>query len=457
MKIAIVGGGVGGLATAAKLAAKHTVDVYEKEDMLGGRALSTGIDANYRKLLAKFEMANAFSFPDIEEIKGEYKIDLGFHLIGGGKRGACVKALNEIDADINFIGSRLGYIGEKIRYPMLSAFDKAKMLPRIIQLMTSSHEKIEAMKRMSMEEAIKKYGRGKLGFVLRIFPRLITTVNDLSKISAGETFFAQRELMGGHPVIYPAGGLESISKAFAKYIQENNGNIYLNHEVKNVDIEDGTVIGIDGKEYDAVVLNMPVQHIFRIAKEKHFDTAWVKKIKELKGTGSMVSYHAVNQIDNRLIGKSFVFLEKDDTFEGGELAGMIDFKMAHPAAGLAPPGKYIIQSYIICSPEEARNRGRWGRLREIIDKNLKKLLPDYEKNMEWSIYNVIWHLDGVAKTIDNEKPPVTTPVEGLYLAGDSVNSKGIGINCAVDSANIVTGEIEKLQRARGDSNPRPSG
>ncbi len=443
MRVAIIGAGLGGLASAAKLIGEHSVHIYEKESVLGGRALTMdGIDENYRKFIAKFEMANAFAYPDLEEIYGAaYNIDLGFHLIGGGKRGACVKALKGIDG-IDFIGSRLGYIGERIEYPMLSFSDKMKMLPRIIQLMTSRKKTIEAMKNMSMEEAIEKYGKGKLKTVLKIFPRLITTVNDLSKISAGETFFAQRELMGGHPVVYPVGGLKSISQAFASYIEKNGGKIFLRHEVKNVDIDDGSVTGINGKEYDAVILDMPVQHIFKVVREKHFENEWVRQIKKLKGTGSMTAYHVLNELDKRLLGKSFVFLEKNDGFAGNELAGMIDFKMALQHGLLSPKRKYIVQSYIVCTPEEAKNKRKWHEMAEMIDKNLEKLLPNYKKSLEWSIYNTIWHLDGVAKTVDNEKPDVVTPVKNLYLAGDSVISKGIGINCAIDSARLIR---EKLK------------
>jgi len=437
MRIAIIGGGIGGLALASKVVRRHRGVIYEREAFPGGRALTVdGVDSGYKKLLARFEMANAFAYPSIDDIYG-HRIDLGFHLIGGGKRGACVRALHEINAGVKFIGSRLGYIDDGIEYPMLSFGDKFRMLPRIIQLMTSSREKIEEMKKMSMDEAIRIYGKGKLHMVLKIFPRLITTVNDLSKISAGETFFAQRELMGGHPVVYPSGGLKSISKAFADYIVEHGGNIYLNHEVKRVIVEDGIARGVDEKEYDVVVLNMPVQKIFKVVDEKHFDSEWVKKVKYLKGTGSMVSYHAFDKVDENLLEKSFVFLENDDEFEGGEVAGMIDFKMASPRAGISSPGKLIVQSYVICTPEEAKNRKKWYRLKEIIDKYLKKLMPDYEKHLKWAVYNVIWHLDGVAKTIENEKPGVATPIKNLYLVGDSVNSKGIGINCAVNSAEMV--------------------
>ncbi|MCK4348201.1 MAG: NAD(P)/FAD-dependent oxidoreductase, partial [Thermoplasmatales archaeon] len=71
-------------------------------------------------------------------------------------------------------------------------------------------------------------------------------------------------------------------------------------------------------------------------------------------------------------------------------------------------------------------------------KNLEKIIPDYKSNLNWCFYPAIWHLDGVAKTINNEKPEIQTPIENFYLVGDCVNAPGIGINCAINSAKILT-------------------
>jgi len=445
MKTCIIGAGIGGLATAAHLAKKHEVEIYERENLLGGRALSCKIE-NYEKLLRKFEMMVVSATPSMEElpeIASEYKLDLGFHLIGGGKRGACVKLLKELGIELEFIGSKLGLIGEEVSYPILSSSDKLKMLPRIMQLLFTRKSKIEEMKKISMEEMIEKYGRGKLKLVLELFPRLITTVNDLGKISAGETFFAQRELMGGDPVIYPKNGLNEIAVSLAKYIEKNGGKIKLGTEVKEIIIEEGVAKGIkigkgikagEEKEYDVVISTLPVQNIFTIANKKHFPEDWAEYIKNLKPTGSLVAYHALREAKKELDGKSFVFIERNAGFEGNDVVGMIDFKMN------APKGKQLIQSYAICTPEEAKNKAKMEELAKIIEKHLEKLIPSYK--MEWCIYSSIWHLDGVAKTIDNEKPGVTTPIKNLYIAGDCVNSKGVGMNCAADSARLIVNNLK---------------
>jgi len=454
MKACVVGAGVAGLASASLLLKEgYEVDIYEKEDMVGGRALTIDNSisyGNYINLLKRFDMYVPFAEPSLEEIFGGliggYKMDLGFHLIGGGENAAPLRILSSLGIKQEIIGSRIGFIGKKVDYPYLSTLDKMKMLPRILQLLFSRKETIRALESVSMEETIKKYGKGKMKLTLELFPRLITTVNDLSRISTGETFWAQRELMGSHPVSYPVGGLNSIAKNFSSWVEKNGGKI-IHQKVEKIIIEGGAASGIkagnEEKEYDIVISSLPAQDTFSIASEKNFPEEWAEKIKNLEGTGSLCAYYALNEMDENLMGKAFVFIERNAGVEGNDAVGMIDFKMADSASGMSPPGKYLVQAYVICTPEEARRRKKVESLREIMDKYMGKLIPGYEKKMDWCIYPSIWHLDGVAKTIDNEKPPVSTPVRNFFIVGDSTNAKGVGINCAADSANLLMAELKK--------------
>jgi len=108
-----------------------------------------------------------------------------------------------------------------------------------------------------------------------------------------------------------------------------------------------------------------------------------------------------------------------------------------PESGLAPALHHIVQSYVICTPAEAKNKDTLVKLKNILDKNLEKIIPDFRSNLLWAIYPSIWQLDGVAKTIENKKPEIKTPIENLYLIGDCVNAPGIGINCSQNSAFIL--------------------
>ena len=453
MKACVIGAGIAGLASASLLLREgYDVDVYESEEILGGRALTVDKKMPYReylRLLKRFDMYVPFAEPSLEEIFGGlidgYRMDLGFHLIGGGENASPLRILSSLGVEQGVVGSRIGFIGEEVRYPYLSATDKLKMLPRILQLLFSRKETIKALESVSMEETIKKYGRGKMKLTLELFPRLITTVNDLGRISTGETFWAQRELMGPHPVSYPVDGLNSIAGKFASWIESNGGKI-IHQRVNKVIMEDGKATGIsagEDKEYDVVVSSLPVQDTFSIADEGSFPHEWTEKMKKLEGTGSVCAYYALNELDENLVGKAFVFIERDAGVEGNDAVGMIDFKMASPESGMSPPGRYLVQAYVICTPEEARNRKKAETLRDILDRYMEKVVPEYRKKMEWCIYPSIWHLDGVAKTIDNEKPAVATPVKNFFIVGDSTNAKGVGINCAADSANLLMDELGK--------------
>jgi len=57
--------------------------------------------------------------------------------------------------------------------------------------------------------------------------------------------------------------------------------------------------------------------------------------------------------------------------------------------------------------------------------------------MKWAIYPAVWHLDGVAKTINDIKPDIKTPIKNLYLIGDCVKAPGVGMNCAINSAIML--------------------
>ena len=93
-KVCIIGAGIGGLTAGALLLKKgYSVDIFEKEPIVGGRALSLEMSSqtldSYEQTLAKFNTAIVFSEPTLEEIfKNKmfegYTLDLGFHMIGSG-------------------------------------------------------------------------------------------------------------------------------------------------------------------------------------------------------------------------------------------------------------------------------------------------------------------------------------------------------------------------------------
>ncbi|MFH1101943.1 MAG: FAD-dependent oxidoreductase [Methanobacteriota archaeon] len=456
-KICIIGAGLAGLTTGALLTQKgYPVEIFEKEPFIGGRAHSFTGDSltldQYQQLLTKFHMNLPFSEPSIETIFENnmlqgYTLDLGYHLIGGGVVSNLSHILSSLQTHIDILGSRLGYIQQDgYQYPFLSTMDKIRMSPQILRLFFASDSTMQQLDQQTMTQTITKYGKGKMKLTLELFSRVITTVNNLDKISSGETLRAQKGLLrGSTPVGYPKNGLKNISEILSRYITNNGGIIHLEtpvqHIIINQEAAQGVTVNNQDLFFDTIISNILVQDLFTIAPEKHFPTDYVHTLKTLEGTGSLCAYYSLKHLDEHIRGKSFLFIERNAGVDGNDAVGMIDCLTTAPGSMVSPPGHHLIQAYIICTPDEAQNQHTLHHLQEILDTQLERIIPKYHSQLEWALYPAIWQLDGVAKTIDNIKPEIETPIQNLYLIGDCVKAPGIGINCALNSAKILTQKL----------------
>ena len=456
--VCIIGSGIGGLTAGVLLSKEeYNVKIFEKESLIGGRALSLNMSSftleSYKNLISRFNIHIPFSEPSLKTIFNKkmlngYNLDLGFHVMGGRIAKILKKVLSTSDVDIDMIKSKL-YV-EKDGHPIffVNTIDKIKMLPNLLRLFSAGEKTIKQLDTTSITETIKKYGKGKMKLVLEVNPRLITTVNNLDVISTGEVFRTQRN-MKLKGVRYPKNGIDNITHILADFIKQNNGEIHLKTPVSKIIVDNNKATGViaNGREYDCdiVVSNVIVKDLFKIIDKKNFPDDYVKNVKSLNGTGSLCAYYSLKKIDPDLLGKNFIFLERDLGIDGNDAAGMIDFMVALPDAGFAPSQHHVVQAYIICTPEEAKNNQTLEKLKKLLDKNLESIIPDFRSQLRWAVYPAIWHLDGVAKTINNEKPDIKTPIDNLYLVGDCVKAPGIGFNCALNSAVILSDLLGKSQ------------
>jgi len=449
-KIVIIGAGIAGLTAGALLLKKgYKVTIYEKQSTIGGRALSidgsTVSYESYKKALQDNNCFISFSTPDLNTIfknnlLKDYTLDLGYHAIGGGVFSNLNEILKFFDESLHFLESYVGMIYEDhYDFPFLSRIDKLKIMPNILRLLFASEKTLKHLDTIPITETIQKYGKGKMKHILEVFSRTITTVNNLDRISTGEMFRSQRNLYrGSKPVGYPIGGLESIHEKLQEIILSLGGEIMLNSPVEKIIIKENkaTHIQINGERIaaDMVIYSGLLQQFFTIADSNEFPKEYVTMISSLTGTGSLCAYYSLNKIPSELIGKTFHFIERDVGVDGNDVVGMVDFMSASPEANISPKNAFLIQSYAICTPEEAKDKLLLERLKGILDKNLMRLIPDYPDMMNFVLYPSVWHLDGVAKTIDNQKPSIKTPIHNLFFIGDGVKATGIGFNCALNSA-----------------------
>lgn len=448
--IGIIGAGIAGLTAGALLAKKgYDVSIFEKQAQLGGRALALDGSSltieQYKHILKQNHCFVADSTPSLEDIFHEnllknYSIDLGYHAIGGGVLSNLNEVLNSFNTSIDFLESYVGFIyPDHYDFPFLSRMDKLRILPNILRLLFSSEKTLKTLDEVSINDTIKTYGKGKMKHILEIFSRTITTVNNLDRISTGEMIRAQRNLYrGSKPVGYPIGGLGSIHDHFKDIILDLHGNIYLNEPVNKINFSNGLATSLTTNagvhQCDSIIYSGLLQHFSPLVDATIFPKNYLSMLNSLTGTGSLCAYYSIRDVPSDLIGKTFHFIERDCGVDGNDAVGMIDFMSASPNAKISPNNAFVIQAYLICTPDEARNKKMLNRFKNILDKHLSYLIPQFEEMLNWAIYPSVWHLDGVAKTIDNKKPEIETPIDNLYFIGDGVKARGIGFNCALNSA-----------------------
>lgn len=118
--ICIIGAGIGGLTAGALLTKKgYNVKIFERESLIGGRALSFNMSdltlEEYKNILSRFNINIPFSVPDLDVIFNKkmfdgYKLDLGYHTIGGGSTSKIGEVLSILGKNVDFFESHIGFI-----------------------------------------------------------------------------------------------------------------------------------------------------------------------------------------------------------------------------------------------------------------------------------------------------------------------------------------------------------
>ena len=462
-RIVIIGAGLGGLTAGALLVKKGAdVRVFEKESVVGGRALtldgSTITHDAYKSILHRFDCWMPRAEPSLETIFDRnlldgYRLDLGFHLLGFIDKSPIVRLIRQEKRKHSFSASRFGLLSEDgSRHPVflssLNVFDVLRVMPHLLRLLFATRKYLSGYETVSIRDVIQRYCRGTAAHASEIAARLVSTVNDLDRISAHEILRVGKK-WNSHvkPVGYPRGGSGALAEGLADIIRYHGGTVSPNSPVERIIVEDNEMAGVrvDGRDIpcDFCISGVPVQDLHRLMDDGVFPEGEAASLRKLEGTGSVCAYYGLRTLDHDLIGTPFTFLQTGLPVEAGTAAGIIDFQTARPDIGISPPDRFLVQAYIICTPAEAKDKKIVLRLIRVLDDKMEALFPGFREHMDFALYPTSYHLDGVAKILGQPKPGPATSISGLYLVGDCVQSTGIGMNCAADSAFRLVKQLVK--------------
>lgn len=423
MKAVVIGAGLGGLLSAARLSqAGYQVDVFERLPITGGRFTNLNFKG--------FQLSTG-----------------ALHMLPHGPEGPLAQLLKEVKADVKIVRADQPIIriskkhhedyrhgSEDIAFSEfikpLSHKDRLKMAFLVVSTRKNRPAGSTAdawIRSQFKDEWLVRLADSFCGWSLSLKSNKVP-VEELFEIIENMYRF------GGSGV--PVGGCKAIIDALEAVIFSNGGRIHTKAEVSKILVENGRAVGLYvGDEIyraELVVSNLGHAATACLCSEtlQERDSNYLRMLKTLQPSAGIKICLAA---DEPLIGHSGVLL----TPYAKRINGINE--VTHVDPKLAPPGKHLTMSHQYVAPENLKS------LENEIDlglNDLKEIFPrkKYEVLLIQS-YHDNWPVNRAASGTD---PGNETPIPNLYVVGDGAKGKG-----GIEVEGVALGVAAAMKKVLG--------
>ncbi|MCK4938177.1 MAG: NAD(P)/FAD-dependent oxidoreductase [Methanosarcinales archaeon] len=395
MKALVVGGGLGGLLTAAQLVRKgHRVEIFERLPVIGGRFINL-------------------------DYKG-YQLTTGaLHMIPHGNKGPLASMLRQVGADVNIVPSsptgviRIPDNGGYNEIPFydfsspLSWFNKLKL--SYLTLKSRFVKPVDGSFKDWFYPFIKDPWLVKLADAFCGWALSMRS----DEVPANETLAIIENMhrYGGPGV--PIGGCSAIIDALEQVILSGAGSIHTNRRVDRILTVDGGAVGVESGG-DTILGDMVISDIGHSETAQLYDhpgtDEFMKYMTTLESVRSSAGIKICLGADGPLIGHSGVLF----TPYAERVNGINEVTNVDPS--LAPQGKHLVMSHQAIQSDDIHSE---------IELGLKDL-EEIFKGKEYEVLMVQTYRDGwpVNRAGSGSYTSNTTPIRRLYIVGDGAKGKG---------------------------------
>lgn len=399
--IAVLGAGPMGLTVAYELLKRgHAVDLYERDDRIGGMTASTNLGG--LKIERYYHFICAPDHPYFEYMK-----ELGIH---DRLRWADTKMGFFFDGRLHEWGNPVALL----RFPGLGLVDKLRYGAHAF--FTTKVRDWRSLDRVGCTPWLKKWVGERAYEVLwaKLFELKFFEYKDsLSAAWLGTRIkrvgVSRRSLMQER-MGYLEGGSDVLLAAIEARIRALGGRIFLESAVEKIEIEGGQVRGVrvraEPRAYDRVVSTIPLPYLVKLAPDLPADEA--AKVAAIVNIGVVCAVFRLKHP----ISENF-WMNINDPAIG--IPGLIEY------TNLNPLGDHVVYAPFYMPTTHARYRAPKEEFLAQVQAAFKRVNPAFDAS--WVIAADAFRYD-FAQTVCtpgffDKLPPMKSAVAGLFLADTS--------------------------------------
>lgn len=422
-EVVVVGSGVGGLCSAARLAHYgYKVLLVEALERLGGRCstiekegfkMPTGAVALATREGPFFETFKEVGAPfDVREIgPPSIWIEGQWHqLPEKGQVRAMLTILDKIGAD---------------KAKLMGVMAREAVTEKITVAFHRDREKVDPSNLMSVRDWLKQYTDDERVFqVFHSVTSSLTSVNDFEyPVSHFFRFLSSGGQGGLHYVgIAPRGNVE-LAKALAAAIKAKGGEVWTNSPVEQILIQKGKVTGLlirkEGKQFEVktgvLISDIGPKETIKLTDRSSFPPDFLKQVDELMAVPIVHTLVASDKPLTPVKGVAMV---------AGVKRVVNSMPLTPFCPELAPPGQHLL--VVWGTPASSRHHiNKEAEFKANMD-DIRTVFPDFDKHGRFL------HME--ARDIDDYFPtlrswmgydmPQETPIPNLFFAGDGAKPFG---------------------------------
>jgi prolycopene isomerase len=292
------------------------------------------------------------------------------------------------------------------------------------------------------------------------------------EVSAGEALWSFRRMIRDNSLSYPLGGSIAIPGTYTRLAEELGAEVRTGTGVRKVLVSEGRVRGVeleDGTKLPAsIVISTSSLRttVMRLVGAEHFPADYVERVRAIRG--SYIAVQAKIGLRRKLVeagaivggvGDGIDLLRVTTTDLKAMFASLIEGRVPPMVPlycpvptnfdpSLAPPGCQLLTACAVAPTSDVTLTDPAPMWEDAMLRTLRRVIPGLDEEVLFiDRFSVEFIESWIGKEfgpavstgqipgqVGARRPPVYTPVRGLYVAGCGAGARGVGTELAAASA-----------------------